>query len=127
MFEQGHIEIHQETESKAGQFQVGEWLSLIDGREHVDGFDLNDHYVIDDKIETVACVEGKPAIHNGKRDLSFDLDATFSELIFEAMFVGGFEQSWPKGPVDLETRVDRGGRGCFRSLILHFVSFVTSW
>ena len=97
----------------------------MDWREHVDGFDLNDHYVIDNKIETVARVECKAAIHYGQRDLSFNLDATFSELIFEAMFIGGFEQSRPKRPMDLESRVNRSGCGFFRAPILHFVSFVT--
>ena len=51
-FERTYIEIHHEPGGESTQFEIGDYLRLVDGMEAFDCFQLHDYHIFDNEIES---------------------------------------------------------------------------
>lgn len=123
LLEEGDVEVDEESDGQAQEFEVGDELGFVDGEEAVHGFELEDDMAVDDEVETVAAVEGEAFVGEGERNLTLDVKFAQGELMREAVLVGRFEKSRPQVAVDLDAGADDGLRNPLPPPFLRFSLF----
>ncbi len=64
VFDERDVEVDEESKGFSGQLEVGGELGLVDGREFGDGFEFDDHQIVDEKIQTIAHVDDDSVVVN---------------------------------------------------------------
>ncbi|HEX8850479.1 MAG TPA: hypothetical protein VF761_13190 [Gemmatimonadaceae bacterium] len=100
------MEIADQSHRHSRQFHAGEYLRCHDGMQLLDGFDLDDHGIVDDQVDPIAGVEIDSLVVQGEIDLSTDFEASQLELAREASLIHGFKQPGPHEPMDLDGSSD---------------------
>ena len=59
LLEQWDVEVDQETEGKAGEFEIGDDLRLMHRKKRFNGLELDQYLLGDDQIGTEAAIEAK--------------------------------------------------------------------
>ncbi|HUF68615.1 MAG TPA: hypothetical protein VMM79_08140, partial [Longimicrobiales bacterium] len=109
--EELHIEVEQQTDVVAGQFQVCQNLRDVDGVEPIDRFQLDYYAAFDKQIDPIAAVELRSLVNDGNRHLTLDGDTHTDEFVHETLLIGRLEQPGPQ----LAVHRDRGANdplGC---------------
>src|SRR5215813_11823698 len=76
VLEDGDVEIYEESNRKASEFEVGEHLSLMDGQEPLDSLHFDDEFVLDDDIQAIAAIKPHALVSHGNRPLALELEAS---------------------------------------------------
>jgi hypothetical protein len=106
VFEDGCIEVHQQPERAALEFQVGEKLGVMYGEKLGDGFEFDDKLAFDDEIQTVAAIELHSFVEQGHLALALEGEASLSEFVSEGFLIGRFKQAGPEFAVNLHAQAD---------------------
>ncbi len=67
------MEVNQQTYFAIRKLQVGEQLSLMNWHQVINGFNFDNHYSFDEKIQSVTTVQPYLSIDHRQRFLSFHL------------------------------------------------------
>ena len=78
---------------------------MMDWGKFGDGFQFDDHEVIDEKIETIAHINDNTIIVNRLRFLSFNGKTSLCQLVLQTGLVSTFQQPRTEFLVDLESRI----------------------
>src|SRR6266540_2904092 len=73
----------------------------------LDHFELQQDGVSNDQVEAIAAVEAHTLVHHRQGSLSFELDASFSQLGADTGLVGRFHEPWAEMSMHLDQRTDR--------------------
>ena len=109
-FEQGDIEVDQQSETQVGKFQVGQQLALMDRQQLFDCLEFENYPFFNEKIESQSSIDPDSTIDNRYGGLSFVPDASFGQFHAEARFVDRFEQPRAEGLVNFESRIHQRPR-----------------
>lgn len=74
--------------------------------ESLDRFDFNNDCAIYEYINAVALLDFNPLIHQGQRFLTLNLKLKLRQFIRQTKFICGFEEPWPKIPVNFDCRAN---------------------
>jgi hypothetical protein len=87
LFQDWHIEIYQETERSLGRLQIGEKLRAMDGHQTFHGFDLYDHGILNDEIETKVAIQLESLVLNRHRLLTTKRETRLAQLVTETLLI----------------------------------------
>jgi hypothetical protein len=79
---------------------------LVNGRQALDGLDLEDQLALHDKIESIPTIELQGFVGDGQVNLPFEAQATQAELVSQAALVRRLEQTGTKPSMNLDARSD---------------------
>src|SRR2546428_8206684 len=68
----------------------------MNGKNVLDGFDLDNHRFVDKEIDTVAERNRNPVVNNGKDLFGLEADAEFVQFVRHANPVRSLQQTWPQ-------------------------------
>lgn len=104
------IEVQEQPYPAVGQLEVRKKLRLMDREDPLDGLDLNDHHILDLKIDPIAAVEQDPLLDQRHRLLSHEGQPAKPEFVGQARLVAGLQLPWPDLAVNLNgCSQDRSG------------------
>lgn len=83
----GDIEVQQKSKLEAPEAQIAEKLAAMHWQCHLDGFELNSHEIVNNKIDPVAVVDHQLFVLNWDQDLLAGRRARLSKLIGRANLV----------------------------------------
>ena len=63
----------------------------MDGGDRINGFDFDNHRVLDHQVHSIAEIEPHPAIHDRKTNLCRRLESRVHELILQTCDVGALQ------------------------------------
>ena len=85
---------------------MSEELSLVDWDYSLDGLELDDYGVFDEKVDSISSVELHPLIHNRQLDLCADYQSTPAKLERQTRLVRALQKTGPKMPMHFDRGVD---------------------
>ena len=91
VFQVDDIEIDEQSERSAAEFEVGDDLSLMNGRDAVHGLDLYDNNILDQQVHSISNFEFYAAIDDGKPDLTRGSNTRFLQFVMQARLIGALE------------------------------------
>ena len=109
------IEIEQQSDAAAAEFQVGQDLGDVDRLQSRNGFEFYDNQVFNEQIHTVARTQPKSVVNDGHRLLSLDTEITVEQFVRQACLIGRFQQSRAELSVDHDRRPDNKIGNFFRA------------
>ena len=98
------VEVDEEADAEATEFQVGQQLGFVSRDEFFDGFDFQHDLFLNHEIEAVTALEVHAFILNGKLDFLPKPDPLQVKLAGQATLVGGLEEPRPEQAVDFYGR-----------------------
>lgn len=69
MFQYGHIEVDQQTNSHTRQTQIGKKLRFVNGEHGLHRFQLDNNFLIDDEVDAISTVKLHIFVGHGQFDL----------------------------------------------------------
>lgn len=118
------VEVDQQPDSNLAQFQIREYLGLMDSDELVDGFHLNNHAVSYPKVQAIGKIDCDTTVSKRQRNLAFDPQALKDEVDCQTSLIRAFKQAWSQSPVNVDSASDNGL--CHRIDLSEFLLSVTS-
>ena len=109
----GHIEVDQQADLPAAEFQVGQQLRRVERDQLLNGFQLHNDAAFDEKIDSVACVQSDVLVNHWEPDLVLETQAVDGELIVKASLIRALKESGAKRGVDLHCGVDNSACDVF--------------
>jgi len=85
--DQGDVEIDEQPQPLAGELEICEHLSLVDGEQPLYGLEFNDDAAVDQGIDAKSCIDLKSVVQHRKHELTLSREFSLSELVEEASFV----------------------------------------
>ena len=104
VFQVDHVEVDEETERSAAEFEVGDDLRLMDRANCVHRLDFYDDEVLNEEVHTISDFELYAVINDEKPNLTYGPDARFPELVMQAGLVGAFQQAGAQLGMDFHRR-----------------------
>ena len=89
----------------AGEFQVRQELRFVNREESFDGLQLHNQAAIHDEVEPQARIQADIVVGHRQHDLSFHLQASFGQLVYETNLVDALQEARPQSMVDCIGRV----------------------
>jgi hypothetical protein len=86
-----HVEVDEKSHTLIGQPQIGEELRKVNRQNLLNRLDLHDHNICNQQVDSIAGVDVKTVVNNGKQELSPHAQARSGELVFETGLVDAFE------------------------------------
>jgi hypothetical protein len=78
----------------------------MDRQQSLDSLHLDDNQVIDQDVDTKACLQASVAVGNGKRHLTVHSVAARLKLVGDALLINRFEQARSQYAVNGNSRID---------------------
>src|ERR1700687_3997431 len=103
-----NVEVDQQSERSATEFQIRDDLSLMNRRDCVYRLDLHDDEILNHQIHSIPNFQLHTSIDHGKADLTFSLHARLVEFVVQAGLIGAFEQSSAQLRMNLHRSADDG-------------------
>ena len=75
----------------------------MEARKRLDSFDLDNDRALDDEVEPIANIECDTLVENREPDLSPHYQSPALQLMHQAMMIGRFKQTGPKGTVNTQS------------------------
>ncbi len=91
VFQVDDIEVDEQSERSAAEFEVGDDLSLMNGRDGVHGLDLHNNNILNQKIHAISNFKFHAAIDDGKPDLTRGSNTCFLQFVMQARLIGALE------------------------------------
>jgi hypothetical protein len=88
ILENGDVEVDEESHTLSGHPEIGQELGLVDGKQPLNGFDLDDDSLLHKEIEPIAAVQENPLVLEGQIDLTLECQASEAQLMAETLLVG---------------------------------------
>jgi len=92
-----NVEVDQESDATLTQLQVAEQLCLMKGKQSGYGLEFDDDCVLNEQLNTIACLDFHVPVHDGKHPLLLDLQPPVLELISNANPVSALEKPGAQG------------------------------
>ena len=96
----------------------------MDRTQLVDSLDFDDHSFINDQVDPKACIELPSLIENGKCHLPSGRQSAQCQFMGEAMFIGAFQKTRAKQPVNFQPCIYNLPRGFLSAPVNRLVIFV---
>ena len=106
VFEEIHAEVDEKADLQVHENQVGFDLLGIDGMHLVGGFEFDDDFAVDKKVQPEGVFNGGAFVFEGDGFLAFDGVAAADEFDGQELLVDGFQQAGAEVPVELYGRVE---------------------
>ena len=119
-----NIEIDQQPELVATEFQIGENLGEMQREQFLHCLQLQNHAIFDDEINPVGCVELNAVIDDGESHLMGEADAVSRELVAKAGAVSAFKTAGSQCCVHSESGAE--DPFCDRSVKAQFFTSMSS-
>lgn len=75
-----HVEVDQQSNGLAAEFEIRNHLCLMNGRDPFHRFDLHDHEIFHQQVDPISKFQLDPAIDYWKPYLSFRMHASLSKF-----------------------------------------------
>ncbi len=82
----GNIEVSERAHRYARMLQIGQELSVVDGRQRLNGFELYYQLILNNHIQAIAAIELNSLIGNWQRTLTLKSNARQPQLMTQAFF-----------------------------------------
>jgi hypothetical protein len=105
----GHVEIDQQTDLGVTQFQVGNQLGFVDGKDFLDSLQFDNHGILHEQINPVTDIESNFIINHRETYLRQRFHAALSKLVGKAGFISRFQQAGTERAVNLHGGCDDAG------------------
>ena len=106
IFQDGHVEVQQQSHLPVVELQVREHLGLMDRQERIDVLQFDNDDTLDDEVHPKATIQANALVHYGQFHLALELEAAQREFVTKTLFIGRFQKPWPQFPVDFNCRPD---------------------
>jgi hypothetical protein len=116
-----HVEVDEQPDFTSTELQVGEELCLVNRKDGFNGFQFDDHLLLDPQVDPVPGIEPAAAIDQRQWMLQFDPKPFQRQFLVQAESIGAFEQPRAKRRVNL----DRTTQDPARHLIVTTASAVS--
>ena len=100
----GNIEVDEQPELIATQFQVRQNLREMEGQQFLHRLEFHNYAVFDDEVDSIRCVELNAVVDDRKTHLMCERNAIFGELVAEARVIRAFEATGSKSGMYFESR-----------------------
>jgi len=101
-----HIEVDQEANRMATQFEVGEQLSEMQGKQFFNRLQFNDDAVFDKVVDPIASLEADAAVCDRQTDLVLKMQSVHVELVMKTGVVGALQQTSAERGVNLHCSLE---------------------
>jgi hypothetical protein len=91
VLDQRRVEVDQQAKPLVSQFQIGQKLLFVNGREGLDRLDLDDHPVLDNQVGAEPDIDPNRSVDNRDRLLADRLESTLGKFISEYRMVYRFQ------------------------------------
>ena len=119
VFEEIHAEVDEKADLQVHENQVGFDLLGIDGMHLVGGFEFDDDFAVDKKVQPEGVFNGGAFVFEGDGFLAFDGVAAADEFDGQELLVDGFQQAGTELPVQLQRGIQHVlGRGVFVHVVV---------
>ena len=88
----------------ATQFEVGEQLSEVQGKQFFNRLQFNDHAIFDKVVDPIASLEADAVVCDRQADLVLKMQSVHAELVMKTGVVGALQQTSAKRGVNLHCR-----------------------
>ncbi len=95
LLEERHVEVHQQTDAQSRELQISEDLRVVDGRERINRFYLDNYGPLNHQIEPIACVEPLTLVDDRQRELALDCEPSPGNFESETVLVSRLKQPRP--------------------------------
>lgn len=106
LLQQRDVEVDEKSDAQSAQLQVGEKLCLMDRREGVNRFDLDQNSVLDHKVHSVSAFQVSLLVDDRQWHLPAECHASQGQLTCEAALVRRLQESGTELSMHLNCRVD---------------------
>src|SRR5580704_15018859 len=106
VFEERDVEVDQQAEALAGQFEVGQKLCLENRDEVFDRFQFNENAILDEHVQAHVGVEANSFVDNRHGILCHKSETALAQFVAEANFVNRFGESWSERSMNFERCID---------------------
>ncbi len=100
------MKIDKKAQPLSSKLEVRKKLGLVNGKYSFDGLEFDHNFTLYEKIEPVSKVNMHSIVAHGQRELRFDMQSPFPQLMSKADLVRALEKSRPKNGVNPHGRVD---------------------
>jgi hypothetical protein len=90
----GNVEVDEEPDFRATEFQVRQDLRFVDRQQLGDGLHFDDDAAFDEEIDSVACVNRHFIVDDRKQCLGFDGEPGVLKLVCQTHPVGPLQKTW---------------------------------
>jgi len=87
------VEVDQQSDGFAAQFEIRNNLSLMNRRDRIDRLDFDNHEIFDQQIHSIADLQFHAVVDDGKSDLARASNTRFVKLMLQAGLVGTLQQA----------------------------------
>nr|WP_235963722.1 hypothetical protein [Tautonia rosea] len=115
VFVQGDIEIEKESETEAGEAEVGKQLHAMDGGNLLDGLQFNKDQAVDDQIGAEVKIEFLVVIDHRNPLLCFDGQPSAFQFIHHRRLRHGLQQPRPQPWINRGCHIHDHARTLIRS------------
>jgi len=121
-----NVEVHQQSNGRLRQGEVGQHLSGMDGEQLGNGLQLHDHPTLDQEIQPVVSVETKAIVLDRHLQFALEGESTQSQFVGKACLVRALEKPGAEVAMNLDaSRQDLIGEfpfrpPCLRASVVHF-------
>lgn len=96
VFQSDFIKVNKQSGFDFGKAHVSQNLRLVDWKQFLDGFKLNNHFVLNKNINPVTAIESDSFIINRQSLLKFERHSATMQFMSKALFISRLKQSWTK-------------------------------
>jgi len=100
------VEVDQESEAMACQFEVRQNLRLVNRQQLLNGLQFNEQAVLDQQVEPQPSVQMNGAVHDRKAHLALNGKPSLPDLMRQTHFIHTFEQPGPQRRMDGKRGID---------------------
>jgi len=87
------VEVNEQSDPLATQFEVGEQLCLVDRKDGLKRFHFDDHLVFDKQVDAIAELDDKAIVFDRKGFLRFEGDAEALQFVTKARSIRTFQKT----------------------------------
>lgn len=100
------MEVQQQPQRLIAEFEIGQQLNPMYGRDRFTGLQFEDYGVFNEKVDPVTDFQMDGLVNNRERHLAVDNQTSFSQFVQETGLIGTFEEPRPKCRVNCYGRID---------------------
>ena len=100
------VEVHEQTERFVCVPQIREHLSMVNRQNRFNRFQLHDHRVFHDDVDSIPPLQLETFVMNGNYLFSHDVHPTLTQFIHQAGPIRALEKTRPKCAMDFNPSAD---------------------
>src|SRR5512139_1926705 len=74
--------------------------------QSLDSLHLNDHRVVDQQVDTIACIQSNSGVEDRKLLLTLNIKSMHYKFVHQTNLIGPFEHTWTECLVNLDRKLD---------------------